>query len=67
MTFISNNLWIQTIIICLTISSFINIFYPFTIRKELNKKDIESEINKFGEKIKKMKNTEKTLKIPSNL
>jgi len=52
MNFISNNLWIQTIVIFLTISSLINIFYPFTIRKELNKKDLEFELNKFEEKLK---------------
>jgi len=41
MNFIANNLWVQTIVVFLTISSLINIFYPFTIRKELNKRDIE--------------------------
>ena len=38
--FIATNLWCQTIIMFLTISSFINIFYPFAIRKELNQKDV---------------------------
>jgi len=39
--FISKNLWCQTIIMFLTLASFINIFYPFTLRKEYKKKDIE--------------------------
>ena len=39
--YISENTWIQTFIIFLTISSFINIFIPFTIRKEISKGDIE--------------------------
>lgn len=43
--YISENTWIQTVIIFLTISSFINIFIPFTIRKEISKEDIE-EISK---------------------
>ncbi|HHT9079646.1 TPA: hypothetical protein ACT5CJ_002436, partial [Flavobacterium psychrophilum] len=42
MKYISENIWIQTIIIFLTISGFINIFHPFTIRKELNVNDVES-------------------------
>jgi hypothetical protein len=40
--FISKNLWCQTIILFLTLASFINIFYPFSLRKELNKKDVET-------------------------
>lgn len=39
--FISKNLWCQTIIMFLTISSFINIFYPFALRKEINRRDIK--------------------------
>ncbi len=39
-TFIAKNLWCQTVIMFLTLASFINIFYPFAIRKELNQKDI---------------------------
>lgn len=41
MIWISNNLLAQTIIIFLTLSGFINIFTPFTIQKEITKKDIE--------------------------
>jgi len=41
MKYISENNWIQTIIIFITISGFINIFYPFTIKKQIEKKDIE--------------------------
>jgi hypothetical protein len=42
--FIATNILCQTIIMILTISSFINIFYPFTIRRELKEKDIEKKI-----------------------
>lgn len=45
MNYIANNNWIQTLIIFLTVSSFINIFYPFTLKKEIGKQDIE-EITK---------------------
>jgi len=38
--YVASNLWCQTIIMFLTLASFINIFYPFAIRKELNQKDI---------------------------
>ena len=43
--YIADNNWVQTIIIFLTISSFINIFYPFTLKKQIEKNDIE-EISK---------------------
>jgi hypothetical protein len=42
MMYIAENNWIQTIIIFLTISSFINIFYPFTLKKQIDKRDIET-------------------------
>jgi hypothetical protein len=42
MEYITENNWLQTIIIFLTISSFINLFYPFTIKKQIDEKDIES-------------------------
>ena len=45
LNYIAENNWVQTIIIFLAISSFINIFYPFTIKKQIEKKDIE-EISK---------------------
>ena len=38
--FVATNIWCQTIIMFLTISSFINIFFPFSIRRELKEKDI---------------------------
>lgn len=38
--FIAKNLLGQTIIIFLTLATFINIFYPFALRKEINKKDV---------------------------
>ncbi|MCH3885061.1 hypothetical protein [Tenacibaculum aquimarinum] len=41
LNYIAENNWIQTIIIFLTISSFINIFYPFTLKKQIEKNDIE--------------------------
>jgi hypothetical protein len=41
MKYISENNWLQTIIIFITISGFINIFYPFTIKKQIDEKDIE--------------------------
>lgn len=40
--FVASNIWCQTIIMFLTISSFINIFFPFSIRRELKEKDITS-------------------------
>lgn len=42
MKFIAENNFVQSIIIFLTISSFINIFYPFTLKKQIDKKDIET-------------------------
>lgn len=57
--YIAENNFIQSIIIFLTVSSFINIFYPFTLKKQMEKKDIENitretieedEINKKIEK-----------------
>lgn len=42
LTWISNSLLAQTIIMFLTLSGFINIFTPFTIQKEITKKDIET-------------------------
>lgn len=40
--FVATNIWCQTIIMFLTISSFINIFFPFSIRRELKEKDINN-------------------------
>lgn len=40
--FVAENLIIQTTLIFLAISSLVNIFYPFTIRKELSEKDAKS-------------------------
>ncbi len=59
MKYIAENNWVQTIIMFLTISSFINIFYPFTIKKPIDKKDIKTgiketiEIEKRNDRIKK--------------
>ena len=39
---IAENTWVQSIFFFLTISGFISIFHPFTIRKELNKEDIKN-------------------------
>lgn len=50
--FIAQNLWCQTIIIFLTLASFINIFYPFSLRKELNKRDVVDISNDTFEKKK---------------
>jgi len=57
MEYIAENNWLQTIIIFLTISSFINIFYPFTIKKQIDEKDIESIAKETieEERIKKLK------------
>ena len=55
MNFIAENNWIQTIIIFLTISSFINIFHPFTIRKELNEKNVETISKETFERTEKEK------------
>ena len=60
MTLIANNLLAQTIIIFLTLSGFINIFTPFTIQKEITKKDIE-EIS--ASKIIEQNKTEEQNKI----
>jgi hypothetical protein len=59
--FISENLWIQTIIMFLTISSLINIFFPFTIRKEIKLTDIEDISNKSIERYKEDLEFEKRL------
>lgn len=50
--FVATNLWCQTIIMFLTIASFINIFYPFSLRTELSKKDVESISKETFEKVK---------------
>jgi hypothetical protein len=55
LTWISNNLLAQTFIIFLTLSGFINIFTPFTIKKETTEKDIEEISNA---KIVENQNTE---------
>lgn len=56
--YISKNIWCQSIIIFLTISSFINIFYPFTLRKEINKKDIKNISSKITDEKFKEKEQE---------
>ncbi|MCD0489958.1 hypothetical protein LPB86_17075 [Pedobacter sp. MC2016-14] len=38
---IAENTWVQTFFFFLTVSGFIGIFHPFTIRKELTEKDIK--------------------------
>ena len=38
---IADNTWVQTFIFFITISGFINIFHPFSIRKEIDKNDIQ--------------------------
>ena len=38
---IAENTWVQTFFFFLTISGFISIFHPFTIKKELTKDDIK--------------------------
>lgn len=60
MTLIANSLLAQTIIIFLTLSGFINIFTPFTIQREITKKDIE-EIS--ASKIIEQNKTEEQNKI----
>lgn len=53
--FIANNIWAQTVIFFITISGFINIFHPFTIKKELSEKEIKrisAEIYKKNEEKK---------------
>lgn len=57
--YIAENNWVQTVIIFLTISSFINIFYPFTLKKQIEENDIEKiskdvlEGEKLNEEIRK--------------
>ena len=41
MKYVSENIWIQTVFIFLTISGFISIFYPFTIQKGINEMDVK--------------------------
>ena len=62
MKYISDNLWLQTIFIFLTIAGLISIFHPFSIRKELNEKDI---ISNYEEKIKNEKINEEIRKSAS--
>jgi hypothetical protein len=49
MTFIGKNNLVQTIIIFLTLSSFINIFYPFTIQKPIGEPEIREIIKRVKE------------------
>jgi DNA integrity scanning protein DisA with diadenylate cyclase activity len=59
MNYIAKSLVIQTIFVFLTVATFISIFYPFTIRKEITKEDmlksfdIKSTIDAKNEEIKK--------------
>ncbi len=48
--YIADNIWCQSIIMFLTISSFINIFTPFTLKKEIGLKDVENISSKAVEK-----------------
>ncbi|UOK42107.1 MULTISPECIES: hypothetical protein [Flavobacterium] len=57
--YISENLWLQTIFMFLTVAGLISIFYPFSIRKELNEKDI---IYNYEEKNRIEKQTEENRK-----
>lgn len=41
MKYVSENIWIQTVFIFLTVSGFISIFYPFTIQKGINDDDVK--------------------------
>ncbi len=53
--FTANNIWPQTVVFFITISGFINIFHPFTIKKELSEKEIKrisAEIYKKNEEKK---------------
>ena len=56
---IADNTWVQTLIFFITISGFINIFHPFSIRKEIDKNDIQNitketlENEKANEEIKR--------------
>lgn len=63
MKYISESNWLQTIIIFLTISSFINIFYPFTINKQIDKKDIENIFDDKTEREKVLKEIKKRANI----
>lgn len=61
--FISDNQIFQTILMFLTFSSLINIFFPFTIRKEITSKDVENiSEDKTKETLKKIKKDEDELK-----
>jgi len=39
---IAENTWVQTLFFFLTVSGFISIFHPFTIKKEINNDDIKA-------------------------
>jgi hypothetical protein len=53
---IAENTWIQTLFFFLTISGFISIFHPFSIKKEIEKEDIEEIVK---DTINKQKQDEK--------
>lgn len=54
MDWISKSLGAQSFIIFLTVSGFINIFYPFTIKKEISREDIAKiSLDSIEEKKKK--------------
>jgi hypothetical protein len=58
---LDKSIGVQSLIIFLTISSFINIFYPFTIRREVNIRDVKTLSDKMSrEAIRKEKDREET-------
>ncbi len=57
--YISENLWLQTIMMFLTVAGCIGIFYPFSIRKELTKEEV---INSYKEKLRLEAENEKRKK-----
>lgn len=62
MNYIAENIWIQTVIFFLTISSFINIFFPFTIKKELSIEDVKKIAENVIEEQKKDEELENEFK-----
>lgn len=67
MDLIADSNFIQSILIFLSISSFINIFYPFTLRKEININDVKSTnkilIKKEQKKEKRKRQIEQRFKL----
>jgi predicted ferric reductase len=63
---INNSNLAQSIIVFLSLSSIINIFHPFTLRKEVNIKEVDELIKKKTEKMREALEYEKRIEEGAN-